>query len=388
MEYLNKTPLAEVWKVRDSHNRLWWAQCLSLAAGAGGDLLTRLPELHHPGLLPALAVQAVGGRVAVLSELHRRTLRDCYQEHAAKGLPGIPREELLGYLRQATTVLDQFASQKLFHLGLHPRSLVLGDEQVQVADLGLLPLAWLPTGQPDQPLNRRYPPGVAQPGGSAGADQFSLALIYVEMLTGVHPFHSRNGKDSIGGRGRKLDLDFLPATDRDIIGRAPGGQIPGGASPPVAISWTPWKWPAARRLAGNGRSSCNCRRSCACCHLNGRSLILDTTLPAVADLVTDLISAAAGAVKVLEFNNFRYLVHPGNALEHRCNVRLFTGGLKLRMQGFHEEWKGRVVQQDASSFTYHVFGRHRCGAATASDHRSGSAGAVEAGHPRCPNVPG
>ena len=360
VEYLHKTPLAEVWKVvRRPEPDDWPAQCLSLAAGPGARGLgyARLQELRHPGLLPLVAVPSRFGRVAVLSELERRTLRDCFQEYSSNGQAGIPREELLGYLRQAASVLDLFADRKLYHLGLHPRSLVLVNEQVQLADLGLLQLAWLPTGQPIGPLNKRYAaPELRQPGASAGADQYSLALIYVEMLTGVHPFHSRNGKHSIGGRGHKLDLDFLPATDRDIVSRALTAD-------PRRRFASSGDFVGALEMVGSSQASRQREKYLQlppvvrCCQLTGRSLVPDLTVPAVPDLVTNLISAASGALKVQEFNNFRYLVHPKNILEHRCDIRLFTGGLTLRLQGFHEEWKGKVVHQDATSFTYHVFGR-------------------------------
>src|SRR5207237_6389888 len=51
-------------------------------------------------------------------------------------------------------------------------------------------------------------------------DQFSLAVIYQEMLTGKHPF--RGGSPSLGkGKvGRDPDLEPLPTSDRGVVARA------------------------------------------------------------------------------------------------------------------------------------------------------------------------
>ncbi len=55
-------------------------------------------------------------------------------------------------------------------------------------DFGLAPLLWLPSGKPASQLNPRYAaPEVHEPVSSPAADQYSLALIYTEMLTGIYP---------------------------------------------------------------------------------------------------------------------------------------------------------------------------------------------------------
>jgi serine/threonine protein kinase len=365
VEYLHKTPLAEVWRVRDAHGNERLAQCLSLAAAAGGaDLVPSLQALKHPGLLPLEVVRSKSGRVAVLSTPHRHTLRDRFQECFDRGQPGIPRYELLGHLQQAAAVLDHFAAQQLHHLGLHPRSVVLGDDHVLVADFGLLQLAWVPTGQSIGPLSPRYSaPELQQPGTSPAADQYSLALVYAEMLTGNHPYHGRAGQRA-GRRAGKLDLDFLPATDRPVVARALD------PNPKRRFDSCGEFVQALERAAGSEAGKLRERLLqlppvVRLAQLTGQTLKSVPEMPTVADLVPALISAAAGALRVQEFNTFRYLLHPDNVLEHRCHTRLFTGGLWLKVQGFHEEWKGTVAAQDTTAFTYHLFGPrklwHLCG---------------------------
>jgi hypothetical protein len=357
VEYLHKTPLAEVWRVRGGGGERL-AQCLSMTAGASPDLAPRLMGLRHPGLLPLEVMTSVNGRVAVLAALNRRTLRERYQECFARGQPGIPRPELLTHMRQTAAVLDHFAERQLYHLGMHPRSVLLEDDRALVADFGLLQLAWLPTGQPIRPLNPRYAaPELAQPGASPAADQYSLALIYAEMLTGVHPYNGPIGQRANGGKRAqaRLDLSFLPATDRPIVSRAlnpdPRKRFAGCG-----------EFVRALEVAAGAEASRLREKLLQLppvvhhARLHGQTPKPAPRVPAVKDLVPALISAAAGALRVLDYNTFRYLLHPGNVLEHRCHLRLFTGGLRLKVLGLHEEWKGAVVDQDEVSFTYHMFG--------------------------------
>ena len=224
LECLHQSPLAEIWSVRDGQGFQHKAYRLRCDESQTANLLARLRELRHPGLFPRVVLPDVSGRILVLEALQRRTLREHHQECVTKSLPGIPRQELLGHLEKAALVLDHFARQQLPHLGLHPRCLVLNeDDEVDLADLGLVALAWLPTQQPAGPLNPRYAaPELDQCGGDGAADQYSLALIYVEMLTGIHPIRSRGGR-SYQGRGPiKPDLDMLAATDRNAVARALG----------------------------------------------------------------------------------------------------------------------------------------------------------------------
>src|SRR5207253_821363 len=129
---------------------------------------------------------------------------------------------------QAADALDALWGQHaLPHLGLNPRTLLLDGGQAPLADFGLVPLLWLPTGQPAAPLNSRYAaPELSRPGeGGPAADQYSLALTYAEMLTGFHPLHGRQGPPRRAAAGAPRggpapDLDLLPAPDRAAVSRA------------------------------------------------------------------------------------------------------------------------------------------------------------------------
>jgi hypothetical protein len=94
---------------------------------------------------------------------------------------------------------------------LNPRNLMLSGGKPRVADFGLAQLLWLPSGQPVAERNARYTaPELLERRISPRCDQYSLALVYHELLTGSLPPR---------GKG-KSNLGLLPEADRAAIGRA------------------------------------------------------------------------------------------------------------------------------------------------------------------------
>src|SRR5262249_6716161 len=133
------------------------------------------------------------------------------------------RDELLGYLRRTAEALDGlYQAHRLQHLGLTPRVLVLVGGQLRILDFGLIELLWLPAKHQPLVLNTRYA-AVELFGGevSPACDQYSLALIYQELLTGAHPFRNLKPRQMISPRLRgQPDVNMLPATDHDAVLRA------------------------------------------------------------------------------------------------------------------------------------------------------------------------
>jgi serine/threonine protein kinase len=181
------------------------------------EAVQRLRSVHHPALLAPELARADKGRVLLLIDSYRETLRDRFRQCQARKQPGIPRGELVDYLRAAAEVLDYLYQQHgIQHLSLNPRNLVLDNGWLQIAEFGYAQLLWLPEGQDVARRNTRYAaPQLFNQQRPRGSDQYSLAVIYVEMLTGVHPF---------GGRGApgspSPDLARLPELDREVIARA------------------------------------------------------------------------------------------------------------------------------------------------------------------------
>ncbi len=178
-------------------------------------LLTRLQAFRHPNLVPSMALHGNDNRVALLALLDGPTLWERFRENLATKQAGIPREELLGYLREIASALDVLQSRHhAQHLWLHPRQFLLKTDRVAILGFGLVETWWAHAKRPTAALNPRYSaPELLQKAVGPRCDQCSLALIYVEMITGRHPWRGRDG-------ARNPDLSLLTKKDRAIIERA------------------------------------------------------------------------------------------------------------------------------------------------------------------------
>jgi serine/threonine protein kinase len=218
LELLRHGPLGEVRRVRAPDRRPRLARFLPTTATADPEceerLIKVLAVVQHPSVPPFELGRSPAGGLVLLTDVSAPTLRDRFQECVAEGRRGIPQAELLGYLRTAAEALDALqARHGLQHLGLNPRTLLVENGRLWLADFGLVQLTWLPRGQPGGPLNGRYSdPRLDAGGAPAGCDQYSLALIYAEMLTGIHP---RNGRSRT-----KVDLSYVSTRERDVLARA------------------------------------------------------------------------------------------------------------------------------------------------------------------------
>src|SRR5215510_5305826 len=68
--------------------------------------LRRIKEVRHPFLLSLERIEVVDGQLVIVTELADCSLLERFQECRRNGMAGIPREELLGYLRDAADALD------------------------------------------------------------------------------------------------------------------------------------------------------------------------------------------------------------------------------------------------------------------------------------------
>src|SRR5262249_2125124 len=151
--------------------------------------LQEMQTIRHPHLLPLERVELVGEELVMVTALADRSLEARFQECRRAGLPGIPRDELLGYLKAAAQPLDAIGARDgLQHLGVKPTNLFLTAGRVQVGDCGLISLL----GGVSNENNRGCSPKYTAPEVFSGAvhpctDQYSLALVYHELLTGTFP---------------------------------------------------------------------------------------------------------------------------------------------------------------------------------------------------------
>lgn len=185
--------------------------------------LEHVRELRHPFLLSLERIEIVNGRLVIVTELAEMSLEERFAAHQRQGRKGIPRDELLGYLRDAADALD-FMSEKhgLQHLDIKPANLLLQGGHVKVADFGLIK----DIRQAEQSLVAGYTPLYAPPELLSGrpcdrSDQYSLAVVYQIMLTGTPPFAGRTTAHLAAQHLHSPpDLSGLPACDRAAVARA------------------------------------------------------------------------------------------------------------------------------------------------------------------------
>lgn len=185
--------------------------------------LDRIKRVRHPFLLSLERIEIIDGRLMIVTELAEGCLADRFKECKAKGLRGIPRSELVGYLRDAADALDFMLQQhSLQHLDVKPENLLLVGGHTKIADFGLVKeLADIKVSMVGGLTPVYASPETFSDAPSRQSDQYSLAVVYQELLTGKLPF--------VGTTLTQLAMQHaqgcphllpLPPLDRPIVGRA------------------------------------------------------------------------------------------------------------------------------------------------------------------------
>jgi serine/threonine protein kinase len=186
--------------------------------------LERVKQVRHPFVLSIEQIQDVGGELVIVMELADKNLHECFVEYQQVGRPGIPRDILLGFLDDAAVGLDHLIEKHgLQHLDVKPRNLFTIADRVKVADFGLVKTL---ERSSSSGLMGGVTPIYAAPETfsnkiSKHSDQYSLAVVYTELLTGRRPFAGKNIRQlALQHMTEPPDLSMLPEADRPIVARA------------------------------------------------------------------------------------------------------------------------------------------------------------------------
>src|SRR3954469_11590216 len=174
----------------------------NLDASASGDgrarqefhALQRVKEVRHPFVISIERIDILEGEVAIVMELAEKSLHDVLQERRQEGFVGIGRDKLLRYMADAADGLDYLSeSHNLMHLDVKPRNLFLIGDHVKVADFGLA--KQLERSSSDGIMAGISPqyaaPETFQSRITKFSDQYSLAIVYHELMTGKRPFSGK-----------------------------------------------------------------------------------------------------------------------------------------------------------------------------------------------------
>jgi serine/threonine protein kinase len=354
VECISASPLQDVWRTRDPDGGKRLVKIVyGFTSGGKGmqDAVVQLKSIHHPALVLNEVARVEPGRLVLVTDPVKETLRERFQQCLDRKERGIVRGELMGYLRAAAEVLDYLYQQYgLNHLNLHPRQLILDHGWLQIAEFGLAPLLWLPAGQDVAARNARYAaPELFDGGVGRAADQYSLALIFAEMLTGTHPFHG------LGLRARRTqapDLERLPPVDREVITRAlhadPQARWPSCTEMMLALEGT-----SLEKLRELEQQEDRFTQLIASSKSDAAlTPIAAGTAGDLNEILLEIFNKAGGSTLVLEKQIAP--VFRDDSIEHTFQACIPLGAAHTKLGSFAQPWFGEVIRDDDQGVAFRI----------------------------------
>ena len=220
VECLGGGASGEVWKAEREGRFHVALKFISLKKHAGKRELASLEwvkTLRHGNLLTVSAYWFLGSVLVIETELADYSLgrwRQCRDQ----GLPGIPVNELIGYLSDVAEVLDDLHKQGIVHRDIKPENILVKGGKARLGDLGVI--LFLSDHDPlrDPWCTREYAAPEVQRGGefNATTDQYALLVTYCELLTGDYPYELVDRWPNYS----RLKLTKLPLPQRFLVGAA------------------------------------------------------------------------------------------------------------------------------------------------------------------------
>src|SRR5262245_21052562 len=185
--------------------------------------LRRVQSVRHPYILSLERYDIKEGQLLIVMELADRNLWDRFRECRGQGLPGIPRDELLRYMEETAEALDLMNGQyQLQHLDIKPQNLFLIHNHIKVADFGLVKdLEGMVASMTGGVTPVYAAPETFDGWVSRFCDQYSLAIVYQELLSGQRPFSGTSVRQLVMQHLQAQPaLSPTPEGDRPAVARA------------------------------------------------------------------------------------------------------------------------------------------------------------------------
>lgn len=185
--------------------------------------LERIKGVQHPFILTLERFEVVDDRLVIVTEIADCSLDELFKERRQQGSCGLARKQLLTFMRDTADALDYLHNlYKLQHLDIKPANLLIVGGRVKVADFGLLKDLRDVECSVIGGLTPIYaPPELFDGRPSMHSDQYSLAVMYQELLTGTRPFSGRTiAQLATQHIHNAPNLKPLPPGDRPVVARA------------------------------------------------------------------------------------------------------------------------------------------------------------------------
>ncbi|HMP17284.1 MAG TPA: PilZ domain-containing protein, partial [Gemmatales bacterium] len=245
---------------------------------------------------------------------------------------------------------------QLYHLYLNPHSLYYFSGRLRVADFGLPQLAWLPAGQALNQLGLRYAaPELYENAYHKNSDQYSLALLYAELLTGQLPFHGNTlNQWREQRRTMKFDLKLLPAHEHEVLAKAleyePSRRYASCSSFLENLIQSIQSSSGYRAKTAETKTSTD-----ASLILTGEAVPL-IPVEEIDIIIRRLIQVIAMKTVYNKDQGIRFLVDAEGKVIHRCAAWLPGGLASKKLEGFAHEWDARLVSvnNQLHEYTYRI----------------------------------
>ncbi|MCI0702237.1 MAG: serine/threonine protein kinase [Planctomycetia bacterium] len=214
----------EVWHARGPGGRDVALKFIRLdsRAHAATELrsLEVMRKIRHPNLVSLFGAWYEDGCLILAMELCDCTLADRLAEALARKLPGIPIDELLGYMRDAANGLDALVAQDVLHRDVKPANLLLLGPACVVGDFGLAKVLEHTASNTGAGTLGYIAPECYKGKLTEQSDQYSLAATYYHLRTGEHLYKGNQAEIMYAQLMSEPDLSRLPPAERTVLARA------------------------------------------------------------------------------------------------------------------------------------------------------------------------
>ncbi len=233
-KWLGEGGFGQVWQAKGPGGMPVALKFISLSRNDGKAELRALDifrRVRHPHLLATVGAWQKDQCLIIAMELADCTLQSRFREAVQSGQPGIPVQELLGYMEEAAKGLDFLNEARhldengqkvsIQHRDVKPANLLLLGGGIKVSDFGLARLLQGNETSHSGSLTVEFAaPEFFDDLTSTQSDQYSLAVTYCFLRGGRLPFTGTATQIMKGHTQGEPELSTLPQEERPVIRRA------------------------------------------------------------------------------------------------------------------------------------------------------------------------